>query len=144
MYIWTYRLRKSWLDKCLKSPVSKDLLTSNMLNGPKKCWNLNDSTFTIFIDPCESNSGWKSLSEWYANSSGCLVTQWLPITSIPSLIETIYTNIFRSNYLRNEKYFLNFIFHFRDLDSVLNIFEKKMTVLPDVFLNLRTPKNVVR
>ena len=50
------------LSKCLKSPVSEDPSTSDMVNGPKLCWNLNDSTFTIFIDLCENNSGGKFLS----------------------------------------------------------------------------------
>ena len=62
MYFWTYVLPKTWLDNCLKSPVSEDPSTSDMVNGPKHCWNLNDSTFTILIDPCEGNSGGKSLS----------------------------------------------------------------------------------
>ena len=31
------RLRKTWLDKCLKSPVSEDSPTGNMSNGPKHC-----------------------------------------------------------------------------------------------------------
>ena len=66
------------------------------------------------------------------------------MASIPFLIETIYSNIFRSNYLRNEKYFLNIFLHFQKLDSILNIFSKKMTLIPDVFLNLRARKNVVR
>ena len=35
MYFRTYELQKTWLDKCLKSPVSEDPLTSNMVNGPK-------------------------------------------------------------------------------------------------------------
>ena len=37
MYFGTYRLRKTWLDKCLKSPVSQDPLTSNIVNEPKHC-----------------------------------------------------------------------------------------------------------
>ena len=53
MYFWTYRLRKSCLDKCLESPVYEDPSTSNMVNGPKHCRNLKDSTITIFTDPCE-------------------------------------------------------------------------------------------
>ena len=48
---WTYGLRKTWLDKCLKNFVSEDHSTCNMVNGPKHCWNLNHSTFTIFIYP---------------------------------------------------------------------------------------------
>ena len=37
-----------------------------------------------------------------------------------------------------------FFLHFLNLDSILNILGKKMTVIADVFLNLRTAKNVVR
>ena len=66
IYFWTYGRRNTWLDKSLKTPVSEDPWTSNMVNGPKHGWNLNYSTITIFIDPCEGNSSWKSLSEWYA------------------------------------------------------------------------------
>ena len=135
MYFWSYRLRKTWLDKCLKSLISKEPLRSNMLNGSKHSWNLNNSTLTSFIDHCESNSIGKSLSYWDAKYYACLVTHWLRMTSILFLIETIYRNIFRSNYLRNEKYFLDFYLHFLNLDSIF---------IADVFLNLRTPKNVVR
>ena len=39
--------------------------------------------------------------------------------------------------------FSQFFLHFRNLDSILNIFKKKMTLIADVFLNLRTPKNAV-
>ena len=66
------------------------------------------------------------------------------MTSILFLIERIYCNYFRSNYLRNKKLFLNFFVRFRNLHSILNILEKKMTLTTDVFFNLRTPKNAVR
>ena len=68
MYIWTSGFQKTWLDKCLKTPLSDNPSTSKMVNGPKHCSKLNDSTFTIFIDPSEGNLGWQSLSEWYAKS----------------------------------------------------------------------------
>ena len=61
MYFLTYGLRKTWLYKCLKIPVSEDPSTSNMVNGPKDCWNLSDSNFIIIIDYCEGNSVGKSL-----------------------------------------------------------------------------------
>ena len=64
-YFWTYGLPEMRLDNCVKSPVSEDPLTSNTANGPKHCWNLKNSTFTVFIHPCEDSSGWKSFSEWY-------------------------------------------------------------------------------
>ena len=37
MYFGNYRQRKTWLEKCLKSLVSEEPLTSNMVNGPKNC-----------------------------------------------------------------------------------------------------------
>ena len=43
------------------------------------------------------------------------------------------------------KNFLKFFFmHFPILFSILNIFKKMMTLIAEVFLNLRTPKYVVR
>ena len=56
-----YHLRKTWLDKCLKSRVSEDPSTDNMANGSKHCYNLNDSTFAIFINHCESSCIGKTL-----------------------------------------------------------------------------------
>ena len=41
------------------------------------------------------------------------------------------------------KAFSNFSLHFLNLDSIINVFEKNMTLIADVFVNLRTPKNVV-
>ena len=50
MYIRKYWLRNIWLDKCLKCRVSEDPEKDNKANGSKKCSNLNDSTFLIFIN----------------------------------------------------------------------------------------------
>ena len=47
MYFRNYALRKTWLDVGLKSPVSFDPLTGNMVNGHQHCCNLNDSNVTI-------------------------------------------------------------------------------------------------
>ena len=58
----TYGLRKTWLEKCLKSHDSEDPSTSNMVNGPKHCSNLNESNFTKFTDHFERNSLGKSPS----------------------------------------------------------------------------------
>ena len=62
MAFQNFGLSRAWLDNCRKSPASEDPSTSNMVNEPKHCWNLNDSTFIIFIDKCEGNwVGKKSL-----------------------------------------------------------------------------------
>ena len=54
MYFRNYRLRKMWLDKCLKIPVSEDSWTVKIASGLKHCCNLNDSTFSTFTNHCES------------------------------------------------------------------------------------------
>ena len=43
----------------------------------------------------------------------------------------------------NGKIFSEFFFHFRNLDSILNIFKKMMILIADVLLDLRTPKYVI-
>ena len=62
MDLGNYGLQKTWLDIFLKSPVSKETLTSNMVNGPNDCCHLNGSTVTLFSDHLEGNwVGKKSL-----------------------------------------------------------------------------------
>ena len=41
-------------------------------------------------------------------------------------------------------FFSIFFLHFRNLDSILNIFKKDKTLIANIFLNLGTPKNVIR
>ena len=66
------------------------------------------------------------------------------MTSILFLTETIWRNQLGRNYLKNKKLFLNFFLHFRNWHEILNICEKKMTLIADLFAKLRTPKNVDR
>ena len=40
-----YRLRKGWLDKCLKRPVSEDPPSGNIISRPKHCFSLSDTPF---------------------------------------------------------------------------------------------------
>ena len=61
MYFRNYRLRKKWLGKCIKTPVSEGLSTSNMVNGPKHIGNMDARIFTIFIDHCVPDKAGKSL-----------------------------------------------------------------------------------
>ena len=66
------------------------------------------------------------------------------MTSILFLTEIIWRNQFGSNYLKNKKLFLNYFLRFRNLHEILNICKKKMSFIADLFVKLRTPKNVVR
>ena len=47
---------KGLLDKCLKNHASEYPTTNNITNRHKHCCNLDDRTFTIFIDHSEHNS----------------------------------------------------------------------------------------
>ena len=85
---WKLSTPETWLDKCLKSPISEHTSTSNMADVPKHCWNLHHTIFIIFIDHCQVNWVGKNLSDWHAYSWDCLLTHWLPIKSILFLIET--------------------------------------------------------
>ena len=40
--------------------------------------------------------------------------------------------------------FSEFFLRFSNFNSIFNILQKKVTHLADVFLNMRTPKNVLR
>ena len=73
-----------------------------------------------------------------------MLTHWLLMTSILVLIEIIWSNHFGRNYLKKEKFFLNFCLTFRNLHLILKIFKKKMTLIADLFPKLRTPENVFR
>ena len=50
-----------WLAKFPKTPISQDPSSTNVVNGSTHCLNLNDSTFTIFIDHFKDNWDGKSL-----------------------------------------------------------------------------------
>ena len=49
MYLRKYRLRKTWLDQCLKSRVSEDPSTDNMANGSKHCCNLKEAPLAYLL-----------------------------------------------------------------------------------------------
>ena len=68
MYFQNYGLPKTSLDQCLRCLVSEDPSKSNMVNGPKHCSKLEDSSFTIFIDHCNGNCLTKSLCYKYEKS----------------------------------------------------------------------------
>ena len=49
MYFRNYGLPKTWLHQCLKSPVSEDPTKSNMVNAPKRCSNLKDTSLPYLL-----------------------------------------------------------------------------------------------
>ena len=49
MYFRNYGLPKTWLDQCLKSPISEDPTKSNMGNALKHCSNLKDTSLPYLL-----------------------------------------------------------------------------------------------
>ena len=49
MYLRNYGLPSTLLDQCLKSPVSEDPTKSNMINAPKHCFNLKDTSLPYLL-----------------------------------------------------------------------------------------------
>ena len=66
------------------------------------------------------------------------------MTSILFGIVRICSSLFKCNYLKNEKLFFKFLFHLWNLYLLLNIFEKKMIVIANVFVRLLTLKDLFR
>ena len=48
-----YSLRKTWLDKCLNSPISEHPSTLKMSKRPKHLSKVHGCTFIIFFDHSE-------------------------------------------------------------------------------------------
>ena len=49
MYFRNYGLPNTWLDQCLKIPVSEDPTKSDMVNAPKHCSNLKDASLPYLL-----------------------------------------------------------------------------------------------
>ena len=71
-------------------------------------------------------------------------THWLPIPSILFWIVTICRSLFKCSCVKNDKLFLNFLFHLWNLHQILKIFKEKNIVIANVFPKLRTVKDLVR
>ena len=65
------------------------------------------------------------------------------MASILFNIAGICNSQIKGNYLENKIFFLNFWFYFWNLQQILNILEKKMMVIANVFPILQTVKNFV-
>ena len=144
MYFPNYGLRKMWLDNCLKSPVSEDPSTKYMANRPKHFWNLNESSYFIFIDHCERN--------WEGGKSLLVIWKILRLVVNTFTADEEYSVLNKNNsrqpihmQLSQKRKTFSWIF-FAYLKSVIHLehFQNKMTLIADVFPKLRTPKNVVK
>ena len=76
------RTLKTWLGKCLKSPITEEPPRTNVVNVPKHCWNLHHSIFIRFTDYCRVMWVGKNLCYWHGKSWDSFLTHCLPMKSI--------------------------------------------------------------
>ena len=65
------------------------------------------------------------------------------MASILFNIPRICSSQFKCKYLKKEKLFLDFLFHFCNLHQILNAIEKKMMVIANMIPKLETVENFV-
>ena len=143
MYFRNYGLWKTCLDNCLKNLVWGNPLRGNMVNGPKHWVNITNSTFTIFFDHCERMS-------WKKSILGTWKVLRLFVNSL--LADNKYSLLSRDNSMRiiqihlsqKQKNFSQFFCAFCKSSLNFEHFQKNVTLIAHVFLNLQTPKDVVR
>ena len=144
MYFRNYKLWKSWLQNSLKSAVSEHALTVNIWERPKCFRNFNESAFITFFLSFSVKLILKMSSLVLGGILGCLLTHWLLMASIVFKVVRTCNSQFKCNYLKNDKLFLKFLFHFLNLHQILNISKEKMIVIANVFPKLQTVKSFVR
>ena len=120
-----YRLEKAGLLKCLKSLVSEQLWTANILKGPKHCLNFRSRIFVIFFDHPEKKSakklGFSSIGNLETVSLH-IYTQW----NVWSLSKKErYTQAIQMQLSPNQKIFCHFFLPFWNLHKSLKYFEKE-------------------
>ena len=127
-YFRNYWLRKTCFLKCLKVPVSEHPLAIDVLMGPKQCWNLHDSTFTLLFHHSEINSV-ENTTYSDQKSYDCLLTHWMPMTSILVMTGRTSCKPCKFNYLKIEKLLMKFSLSFWNINKILNILKKKMSLI---------------
>ena len=102
---WSYWLRNMCLFNCITGLVFENPLAVNVLTSPKNSWNLQKNTFIQLFHHSEPNCVRKTDFKSDLRFWDCLLTRWLPTTSILVVIERIYHYQFKSNYVKKQKFF---------------------------------------
>ena len=144
-YFQNYRLSKTWLDHSLKSARRfRTSFDNQHVKGSqilvKYAW---EDFYHFFFHSSEGQWFGKYLPYWSLKSSGCFLTHWQPMESTLFWSVSISRSLFKPNDLKNQKFFLSFLFHLWNLHQILNVFKKKI-VIAQVFPKLQTVKNMVR
>ena len=99
-----------FLLKHLEGLASEHHSVINVLTGSKHRWKQQRITNILFSHEFMVNCVWKRLLYSDHKSLDCLLTHWLPMTSIPDAICRIFCNNFKRYYLKNfSRFFLPFL-----------------------------------
>ena len=108
---------------------------------------LAKSSWERFYHVFSSFSGkliWKMSPIVSSEILGFLLKHWMTMASMLFKIARICNSQFKCNYLKNEKLFRNFLFHFSNLHQILNLLKKRAIVIANISPKLKTVKNFVR
>ena len=139
MYFRNYRLRRTWLDKCLNSLDKQHGELSQTLL--KSAW----QHFYHIYGSIRRKLSWKNFL--------LVIYKILALLVNTSADEDKYSLINRDNLMqpiqmqlsKEQKTFSElFMLLFLNLDSILNIFLKNVTLIDYIFWKLQTVNNVVR
>ena len=115
--------------KRLEGLASEHHSVMNVLTGSKHRWKQQGITIILFANEFRVKSVGKGLLYPDHKSSDCLLTHWLPMTSIPAAIDRIFCNNFKRFDIKNARLFLDTLFHFWNVHEIYNILKKRMSVL---------------
>ena len=143
MYFKNYRLKN-----LLRSLSKKRCFRTRFDSQHGKVFQiLAKSQWECFYHVFSSLSGkliWKKSPLVLGEIVGLFMKNWLPITNILFKIARICNFKLKCNYLKNEKLFLHFLFHFSSLHQILNILNEMIFVIANVFAKFQTVKNLIR
>ena len=128
---------------CLKGIFWEHPSAGYMLTCPKHSWYLLERSFTLFSHHFEMN--WvRKMSLLVRSEILRLFFNILTANDKHSChLGRILHNQFKSNFLRNEKFFSQKFIAFLKFTKLLKIFEKNINLTAEVFAVFFTPKNVV-
>ena len=143
MNFWTYGLQKTWLDKCLKSPVWEDPFTSNMVNSLKLLKSERLHLYHIYWSRWTKLRRKKSL--WViCNILGLFINALAAEGQYSLLIRSTLLQHFEMQLSMKRKIFPQFLFAFSKFGFSFEHCQERLALLSDVFLSFWTPKDLLR
>ena len=136
------KVLKPFFNALIKVQFQRTLWQARLVIGNKQCSNMENVTINSYWSLCRQLR-WRKISlTEMQRVKNCFLTQWPAVTSIPFVIETIYSSHFRCDYLRNKKYFWNFSLHFEIYIKFWTFSKKRTTSSLIYFRNKDAEKGV--